>query len=540
MRMLRKLRWQLMLSYLPLILVPVLLVGLVTRGVAEQGLTLLVSQGAMQQAHLLSDCFATYYDTHSSWDGLTMLLKAPTTSGHLSEYRFWLQNCNLMPESPSAASPPRNLMPLLGNLPGQDQSDDQPPGQGGGSRNMPGIVYSLRDIFRPGEILVADAQGTVVASNKDANIGRTVPGNALSYGAPIMVRGRQVGTLVVGTTLSVLDQQQRESLNAVNRALILSGVVSVVLAIALGWGLSGQITTPMRQLMAGVKRLSTGAWSTSTPLEVGSENEFGDLTRSFNAMAGEVTHQQQLNRQMVADIAHDLRTPLSALSLEIEAIEAGFQTPADATASLREEITWLQRLVEDLRLLSLMDADQIRLLTEKTPLYPFLSGILDFWQTMADEENRCLTLNAPDGLPEAELDPHRMRQVLGNLIDNAIRHTKPGGNIELAAQADSSGITFRVSDDGEGIAPEDLPHVFDRFYRADPARRRSDTGSGLGLSISRRLVEMHGGTITVASAPGQGTTFTITLPQRAPGAKASPKESRRRPHRSETQATSAS
>ncbi len=537
MRMLRKLRWQLMLSYLPLILVPVLLVGLVTRVVAEQGLTLLVSQGAMQQARLLSDCFATYYDTRGSWDGLTALLQTPASPDHVSELRFWLQNCNLTPEMSSQAPPSRMFIPLLGNLPTQGHSDDQPPAQAGGSRTVPGIVYSLRDIFRPGEILVADPHGTVVASNKDANIGRTVPENALSYGAPIIVRGQQVGTLVVGTTLSVLDQQQRESLNAVNRALILSGAVSVVLAIALGWGLSGQITTPMRQLMAGVRRLSTGAWS--APLEVRSENEFGDLTRAFNTMASEVTHQQQLNRQMVADIAHDLRTPLSAMSLELEAIEAGFQTPADATVSLREEITWLQRLVEDLRLLSLMDADQIQLQTEKTPLTPFLCGILDFWQTMANEENRCLTLNAPDSLPEAELDPHRMRQVLGNLIDNAIRHTRPGGNIELAAQVNANGVTFRVSDDGEGIAPEDLPHVFDRFYRADPARRRSDSGSGLGLSISRRLVEMHGGTITVKSAPGQGTTFTITLPQRAPGTKEAPKEPRRRIHRSEKQTSPA-
>jgi signal transduction histidine kinase len=133
-----------------------------------------------------------------------------------------------------------------------------------------------------------------------------------------------------------------------------------------------------------------------------------------------------------------------------------------------------------------------------------------------------------------------MRQVLGNLIDNAIRHTRPGGNIELAAQADASGVTFRVSDDGEGIAPEDLPHVFDRFYRADPARRRSDTGSGLGLSISRRLVEMHRGTITVKSAPGQGTAFIIMLPHRAPGTKESLKDRRRRGHRSEKQAASAS
>jgi two-component system sensor histidine kinase BaeS len=227
---------------------------------------------------------------------------------------------------------------------------------------------------------------------------------------------------------------------------------------------------------------------------------------------------------MVADIAHDLRTPLAAMSLEIESIEAGFQTPAQATASLREEITCLQRLVEDLRLLSLIDADQVRLQLERTPLHTFLYTVLDFWQTMADESGRCLKAELPADLPVASIDAPRMRQVLGNLIDNAIRHTEPGGTITLGARASDGKIAIWVTDDGEGISPTDLPHVFDRFYRADPSRARGagrdntgsggSSGSGLGLSISRRLVEMHGGAIGVRSTVGRGTIFTIELPHR--------------------------
>jgi signal transduction histidine kinase len=530
MKVLSQLRWQLMLSYLPLIIIPVLLVGLVTRSVAEQGVTLLVSQGAQEQAHLFSPCFAEYYEAHGSWDGLSSLLKPPAPGRTFGTSRrddtvhpevnimvsrnrifdFYLK-CYSAPASIPAGVIQMIQRANFGQVrtgSANDVADNPTPSA------LPRSSYALsgfKDIFRPSQMLVTDVNGVVIASNNsDVSVGQTIAPSVLARGAPIMVNNQLVGMLVVGAALDALEQQQRQLLDGVNFALLVSGAVSVVLAVGLAWGMSGRITIPVRQLMAGVKRLSTGEWS--APLEVRSQNEFGELTHAFNAMASEVTRQQQLNRQMVADIAHDLRTPLSAMALEIEAIEAGFQTPAEATASLREEINWLQRLVDDLRLLSLMDADQIRLQLEPTPLYPFLCGVMDFWQIMVNEEGRCLVLDADPTLPAALLEPGRMRQVLGNLIDNAIRHTKPGGTITISAQADTSGATLRIADDGEGIAPDDLPHVFDRFYRADPSRAHTRSGSGLGLSISRRLVEMHGGTIEVQSTVGQGTTFTIHLP----------------------------
>jgi two-component system sensor histidine kinase BaeS len=600
---LTRLRWQLMLTYLPLILTPVLVVGLVTRQVTEQGVTLLVSQGAKQQAQMLSRCYTEYYSTHGTWAGLSTVLKTPVVRPveiALGRSPDQIAQADQPPRPIEPLQPLQPIQPIAPFEPGQPPEPQRSPGDASftlirgplfefkmdchalaapakyvwmrgfekssrvpreprvvdpipeavanvfvdpNSPNSPSpsfpagdtqavkialpepredvvaLTYAFRNDVQPGDTLVTDPRGVVVASNNNEHLGQTLAGSVLSQGAPLIVDGQPVGVLVIGTALGILDQQQRHLLDAVNMALVFSGALSIILAILLGWGLSGKITGPVKQLMSGVKRLSQGAWS--TPLQVQSQNEFGELTGAFNTMASEVTRQQQLTRQMVADIAHDLRTPLAAMSLEIESIEAGFQTPAQATASLREEITCLQRLVEDLRLLSLIDADQVRLQLERTPLHTFLYTVLDFWQTMADESGRCLKAELPADLPLASIDAPRMRQVLGNLIDNAIRHTEPGGTITLGARASDDKIAIWVTDDGEGIAPADLPHVFDRFYRADPSRARGpgrdnsgSSGSGLGLSISRRLVEMHGGAIGVKSTLGRGTTFTIELPHK--------------------------
>jgi signal transduction histidine kinase len=509
-----KLRHQLMLSYLPLILVPVLVVGLVTRNAAEQGLTLLVTQGAQRQARILAQCFAKYYEQHNSWDGVASLwqtsaqtIQIPSQpdksivlpSGPIFDANM---NCYLLPDDKGVQA-----SPFVSPWTDQRSTDKDP---------VPPQKFSIRDFWASlafsgnnGAIVITDMKGMVIGSSDERNLGQALSLNVLTHGAPIIVNDQPVGILVVGAAFDFLDAQQQQLLNTVNFSLILSGALSIVLAVGLGLWFSWQMTAPMQQLTEGVKRLSTGEWS--VPLRVRSRNEFGKLTQAFNAMANEVIRQQQLGRQMVADIAHDLRTPLSAMSLEVEAIEAGFQTPEEATTSLREEITWLQRLVDDLRTLSLMDADQIQLQVDQIPLKPFLNGLVDFWQTMAVEEGRTLTLDMPENLSVGWIDPNRIRQVLGNLIDNAIRHTKSGGHITISAKTDTEQTTIWVSDDGEGITEADLPYIFDRFYRGDRARGHGNNGSGLGLSISRRLVEMHGGTIQVRSLVGQGTTFTIRI-----------------------------
>jgi signal transduction histidine kinase len=372
----------------------------------------------------------------------------------------------------------------------------------------------------PQGLIVVGSTGQVVASSSDLiGVGATVEEGVLSRGVPVKVGDRRVGTIFFS---AALDAQRQTLLDSVRGSLVLAGLVSFGLAAVLGWELSRRITAPVRELMSGVRRLQTGAWS--KPLHIHANNEIGELTHAFNGMATQITRQHQMNRQMVADIAHDLRTPLSALALEVDAIEAGYQSPTEAVASLREEIAWLQRMVEDLRLLSLIDAEQIRLQRTPTPPQEFLCGVLDFWESIASEVGRRLIIDMspdlPTSVPVILIDPARMRQVLANLIDNAIRHTQPGGTITLGARAEAAKdgsrgthLAIWVKDDGMGISPDDLPRIFDRFYRSDPSRAHHQTGgSGLGLSIARRLVEMHSGSIEVSSQPGRGATFTIRLP----------------------------
>ncbi len=499
------LRWQLMATYLPLIMIPLLLTGVVARGVTERGLTLLVTDSAQRHAEELAKRYAVYYQNNGSWTGVSDVMQvAPPLPDWLALL------IALRAQSESGGS-------LTANTPFQDgQYPPALPGAGSSAR----VIDRFTHPFTPEQILITDTNGIVVATDGNSGLGQPIAPFVLKQGTPIVVNGTTVGTLVIGAALGVLNEEQRNLLDAINLALLASGALTAGLAVGLGFWLSGQITHPARQLMIGVQRLARGEWN--EPLVVRSHNEFGDLTHAFNRMANEVTRQERLRRQMMADVAHDLRTPLSAMQLEVEALQAGMQTPDAAAVSLREEIDWLQRLIEDLRLLSLMDADQVRLQLTSTPLYDFLDGVCDFWQPMAAEQDRTLILEAVPTLPCVALDGGRMRQVLGNLLDNAMRHTHPGGHIIIRAYPESAStgqVLIEVSDNGEGIAAHDLPHVFDRFYRADRARaHESDRSgnSGLGLSIAQRLVELHHGTITVESVVGQGATFRVRIPQVIP------------------------
>ncbi|MCE7947891.1 MAG: sensor histidine kinase [Chloroflexi bacterium CFX4] len=509
----RLFRRQLLLSYLPLALLPILVIGLVIRGVAEDRLTLLVTQDSARRVRGLVPCFNVYYSAVGSWDALVEALKdgqpfvypaairvestAPQTqqSGVLSLDENGVLSC-----FPVTVRQMRLRPQLAERRPILDQILSGTP-----NNVLPAAAH--RD-----ELILTDPNGVVLLNAEPSLIGQQLAPEVLRQSAPIMVNGQPIARLALAT--GFFDEGQRQLLNALNLALVLSGGFSLLAALGLGWWMSSRLSQPIRALNEGVQRLARGEWR--APVPITTKNELGDLTQAFNSMAAELIRQQTTTRQMVADIAHDLRTPLSTMSLEVEAIEAGFQTPEQATESLREEIAWLQRMVDDLRLLSLMDADQVRLQVEPVPLGVFLSRLHDFWRTSAEEGGRVLALEMASDLPIIQADAMRLRQILGNLIDNALRHTKAGDSVRLQAQpAQDGGVLIRVADSGEGIPSEVLPRIFDRFYRADRARLHNDSGSGLGLSIAKRLVEMHGGTITVSSRLGHGTAFSIYLPQRA-------------------------
>ena len=279
----------------------------------------------------------------------------------------------------------------------------------------------------------------------------------------------------------------------------------------LGVLLARAIARPVRELTAATRAVAEG--KLGRQVAVRSKDELGELAQSFNQMSADLARANKLRRQMTADIAHDLRTPLSIILGYTEALNDGkLPGTPEMYAAMHGEAQHLQRLIDDLRTLSLADAGELPLTRVQIAPQTLLERIASAYRVQAEQRKIVLQVIAAPDLPPLDVDPDRMAQVFKNLIDNALRHTPPGGQITLAAEQDDRAVHLFVRDTGAGIAPEDLPYVFERFYRGDEARQQEDGASGLGLAIARSLVEAHGGSIAVESVLGQGTRFTIAIP----------------------------
>jgi signal transduction histidine kinase len=264
---------------------------------------------------------------------------------------------------------------------------------------------------------------------------------------------------------------------------------------------------PIADLMAAASRVETGDYGARVR-EAG-PRDLRRLARAFNAMSARLERDAAERRQLLADVSHELRTPLSVIQGNVEGILDGLY-PADRAhlEPILEETQLLERLVEDLRTLSLSETGVLRLHREPTDLGALLSESVAAFRAKADAASVTLALSLDDGLPNLEVDQSRLRQVIGNLLDNAVRLTPAGGSVRVRASASGPyAVEIDVQDTGPGIAPEVLPRIFDRFYRSGERG-----GSGLGLPIARSLVEAHGGTIAAASEAGQGTRISIRLP----------------------------
>ncbi|HEX8347381.1 MAG TPA: HAMP domain-containing sensor histidine kinase [Actinoplanes sp.] len=294
----------------------------------------------------------------------------------------------------------------------------------------------------------------------------------------------------------------------------LTAAIVAAAAIVVALLLSRRVLRPIAALTRASRGLSTGRLDERVPVR--GNDELAELGRTFNQMAESLQRSEERQRRMVADVAHELRTPLVTLRGYLEAMKDGvLPASPELIASLHEEALLQQRVVDDLQDLATAEAGRTTLHPTRVDLGELTEACRISYAAQARAAG--LTMRADsDGPVYVWGDPDRLRQVLGNLIRNAIAATGPGGSITLNARAEPTGGRVSVSDTGTGIAPEDLPHVFDRFWRADPARGRDCGGSGLGLAIARQLVANHGGTITAASRPGAGTTMTVTLPGMGP------------------------
>ena len=293
-----------------------------------------------------------------------------------------------------------------------------------------------------------------------------------------------------------------------------------LLAVGLAARAFRDIATPLAGVMAASDRVAEGDLSVRVP--VLGPGDFGQLARSFNRMVEELERADQRRRNLTADVAHELRTPLHIIQGNLEGLLDGVYTPsAEHVQATLDETRLLARLVEDLQTLSLAEAGQLPLNLEEVDVVELLSDVSTSFSGQTEAAGVDLRI-VIEGEPEqmrVRGDTDRLAQVLGNLVDNALRHTHSGGAITLRGETISGGVRIEVSDTGEGIPAQDLPYVFDRFWRGDRSRSRAGgAGSGLGLAIARQLVGSHGGRIEVGSEPGRGTTFTIELSAAGPGA----------------------
>ena len=309
-----------------------------------------------------------------------------------------------------------------------------------------------------------------------------------------------------------MGEAEQAFLDAVRNSLWLAAWVAVLVGVALGFLFSWLITGPMRKLTLAARKVAAGDFSYRVSQKT--DDEIGEVSDAFNTMAEQLEKKEKSRRQFLADIAHELRNPLSIVQGNLEAWLDGVITPTpEQVASVYDETVLLSRLVTDLRDLSLAEAGQLKLSQSATELGEFISAQIASVQNRCREKRISIDAQMPDGLPAVLIDRDRIRQVLHNLIDNALRYTRAGGTIKIGASCKNPGlVTVSVSDSGSGIAAEDLPHVFDHFYKADRSRQRGHGGAGIGLAMVKRLVELHGGTVWVESRKGKGSTFFFTLP----------------------------
>jgi signal transduction histidine kinase len=364
-----------------------------------------------------------------------------------------------------------------------------------------------------GELMLADAEGLVLLAPEGNNAG-TLSQAEKARAAPISIGGVTVGYLLVEGIAG--ENPETELLRRVNQGVWVAAIVAVAVALLLAGTLVLGLLRPVRELKQATRALAGGDLSHRVPVQT--MDEIGELSMAFNRMAESLERAEQLRREMTADIAHELRNPLAVMQARLEALTDGvYALTAENLQPVWEQNRLLNRLVEDLRLISLADAGQLMLQRVWIDVATHVERVVATYQEQTAAGELTLQYEPPPGRHlQGYLDPARLEQILGNLIQNAIRHTSAGGEITVRVspgEADGD-VELEVVDNGEGIPPGSLPHIFKRFFRSDRGRARTDGGSGLGLAIVRKLVEAHGGSVQAANRPQGGASFEVRIPAR--------------------------
>jgi signal transduction histidine kinase len=294
----------------------------------------------------------------------------------------------------------------------------------------------------------------------------------------------------------------------------LAGAVSGAIALGMARFIARGMTQPLRDMAGAARRMETGDYTTR--VRTASRDEVGQLAAAFNAMSAELEQLEKTRRELVANVSHELKTPITAIRAHLENLLDGVEEPDPATLDVMlGQAERLGRLVDQLLDLSKLESGEVPLQRRPVELAPLVTQVLSEMEVARAGKHVALAQDIPADLPWVEADAERVHQVLFNLVDNAVRFTPEGGRVRIAAHGENGHVEVSVQDTGSGIAPEHLPRLFERFYRVDPARSREGGGTGIGLAIARSVVEAHGGQIHAESELGVGSTFTFDLPATA-------------------------
>jgi len=457
----RSIRVKLILSYLAVALITVLVVSIFIWQTSGNSLMNLVME---QQTALLKESVQAYYTTNGTLDGF---------------YSYFKQTGPVQPGSE------------------ETWSSDKPPAPD---------MHELRAVTG-----LVDTGYLVVIPTFGYDIGEKIPAEMITNPIEVDVDGKTVAWILPDTSRQFkLSPEERYFRKHSNLAVGLAALAGLLAAVTMGFLLSGRLIRPIQRLSKASQALAHGDLDQQVP--VTSEDELGQLTAIFNQMSTDLATVDQERKRLTADISHDLSTPLQVISGYVEMMEDGEAALTPKRLEIiRDEIGHLRRLVGDLSLLAQADGSGLEINAQPIQPGAVMERVYRTYKPIADRQRIKLTLDIPKSTPPILADEGRMLQVLTNLVENAMRYTPPGGIISLSISSGEK-IELRVSDNGSGIDPEDLPFVFNRFYRADKARG-SETGSvGLGLAICRALVSAQGGVITAQSdGRDRGTTIIISF-----------------------------
>lgn len=460
-------RLRLLLSFVLIVLVSVFGVVILARSGAASEVRAFMFHGGMTGLDEMAGQLEDYYRTHGSWQGVEDLL---TSSGR------------------------KHGM-----------------GQGGMGWGMGGMMMNQR-------LRLADADGNIqVDTSVDINGQQSLErlsNSELSIAMPLQVDSTTVGYLLAGSSMNFSVNDEQFLVYRLTRAALVAGVVAAGLSSLLALLLAYSLMRPVRELTRAAHKLGEG--DLSQRVNIHGNDELAVLGRAFNRMADGLQLSRESRKAMTADIAHELRNPLAVQRANLEALQDGvFPLSAENLEPILEQNLLLTHLVDDLRTLALADSGQLKLECAPTQIEALVERVVGGFRPQASSRQVDLEVELDAQFPSQfslSIDPMRIEQILSNLISNALRFTPDGGRIIVRLGLENDVLKLSVQDSGPGISPESLSHVFNRFYRADRSRSRSEGGTGLGLAIARHLAEAHGGSLVAANHSQGGALFTLTLP----------------------------